>query len=149
MSTVFRNCFRLVIWKMREKAHSEWVDTSVSQRFFLGATESAPFLFSFYIDKAFVRLKYYWLLWLKTTWGLIVNIIWHVSTNFIDNFRVFRLPFVTAFEPEQETWTKRRFLDIKRDFIEQNKHLLSKWESCECNHMKIIKGKWLMLLIFW
>ena len=30
---------------------------------------------------------------------------------------------------EQNALTKRRFLQIKRDFIEQNKHLLGNWES--------------------
>ena len=35
----------------------------------------------------------------------------------------------------------KRFLLIKRDIIEQNKHFLSNMESWECHQMKIIKGK--------
>ena len=59
-----------------------------------------------YIDNNVVRLKYYWLLWLKTTWGLIITIIWHVSTNFTDTILIFCLPLVTAFEPV-DYWRKR------------------------------------------
>ena len=59
-------------------------------------------------------------------------------------FGSIRLPVVTAFEPV-DYWTKRanktEFLDIKRDFIEQNENLLCNMESCEFNHMKVIKGK--------
>ena len=62
-----------------------------------------------------------------------------------------RLHVVTAFEPV-DYWTKRtsktEFLGIKRDFIEQNKHLLCNRDSCDCNQMKIIKGKWFNLLLF-
>ena len=42
---------------------------------------------------------------------------------------------------EQNAPTKLSFWDIKRDFIEQNKHLLCSWDSCDCNHVKIFKGK--------
>jgi hypothetical protein len=48
---------------------------------------------------------------------------------------------------EENMQTKRRFSDIKRDFIEQKEHLLKKWMSSECNHMKI-KGKWLIWSLF-
>jgi hypothetical protein len=49
-------------------------------------------------------------------------------------------------------WTKRanktEVLGLKRDLIEQNKHLLGNWEFCECNPMKIIEGKLFILLLF-
>ena len=49
-------------------------------------------------------------------------------------------------------WTKRtnktEVLDMKRDIIEQNKHLLSNMETWECHQMKIIKGKWFILMLF-
>ena len=32
-------------------------------------------------------------------------------------------------------------LDIKIIFMEQKEHLLCNWESRECKHLKIIKGK--------
>ena len=32
-------------------------------------------------------------------------------------------------------------LDIKKDFIEQNDHLLCNWDPCDCNQMKIFRGK--------
>ena len=35
---------------------------------------------------------------------------------------------------EQNAPTKRRYLDIKINFIEQNKHLLCNMESCECKN---------------
>ena len=63
-------------------------------------------LFFLYIDDAIVWLKYYRLFRLKTTWGLIINIVWHVSTHFTDTIWNFRLPLVTAFNP-LEYWTKR------------------------------------------
>ena len=71
--------------------------------------------------------------------------------NFTDTIWIFRLPVwlrLSLWITEQNAQTKLRVLDIKRDFIEQNKHLLSKWESCECNHMNIMKGKWLILSLF-
>ena len=39
-------------------------------------------------------------------------------------------------------------LDIKSIFMEQQEHLLCNWESRECKHPKIIKGKRLILLLF-
>ena len=79
------------------------------------------------------------------------NIIYYNSTNFTDTigFLVCLLWLrMSLWITEQNAWTKRRFLDMKRDFIKQNKHLLSKWMSSECNHMKIIKGKWLIWSLF-
>jgi hypothetical protein len=67
--------------------------------------------FSFSIDEAIVQLKYDRLFMTKTTWGLIVNIVWHVSTNFYGTFLIFRLPAVTALcangllnKTHQQTW---------------------------------------------
>ena len=34
------------------------------------------------------------------------------------------------------------------DFIEQNKHLLWNWDSCECILMKIIKGRGIFIMLF-
>ena len=34
------------------------------------------------------------------------------------------------------------------DFIEQIKHLLWNWDSWECILMKIIKGKWIFIMLF-
>ena len=34
------------------------------------------------------------------------------------------------------------------DFIEQYKHLLWDWDSWECILMKIIKGKWIFIMLF-
>ena len=76
---------------------SEWT-LGCPQSWLLRTTESAPFLFLFYIDDAVLRLKYYKLFRLKTTWGLILNIVCHVSPNFTDTMN-FRLPVVIAFEP--------------------------------------------------
>jgi hypothetical protein len=42
----------------------------------------------------------------------------------------------------QNMWTKRR------DIIDQNEHLLSNMETWECHQMKIIKGKWFILMPF-
>ena len=59
------------------------------QSFFICPTERVPFLFIFYIDDVIVRLKYYRLFRLKTTWGLNMNIVWHVSMNFTDTIMIF------------------------------------------------------------
>ena len=48
------------------------------------------------IEKATVRLKYYRLFIVKTTWGLIIKKVWHVSTNFTDTIWNFRLPIMTC-----------------------------------------------------
>ena len=81
MSTVFR---LFLFWREWESKTTQWVDPTVSQRFFMRATERVRFSFTFYIDDVIVRLKYYCLLWLKTTRSLIIYIVWHVSTNFTD-----------------------------------------------------------------
>ena len=39
-------------------------------------------------------------------------------------------------------------LDIKIIFMEQKEHLLCNWKSRECKHLKIIKGKRFILLLF-
>ena len=39
-------------------------------------------------------------------------------------------------------------LDIKIILMEQKEHLLCNWESRECKHTKIIKGKRFILLLF-
>ena len=44
--------------------------------------------------------------------------------------------------------TNRGILDIKIIFMEQNEHLLCNWESRECKHPKIIKGKRFNVLLF-
>jgi hypothetical protein len=56
-----------------------------------------------------------------------------------------RLHVLTAFGlqwiTEQNAPTKQSFWDIKRDFIEQNENVFFSWDSCDCNHMNILKGK--------
>ena len=49
---------------------------------------------------------------------------------------------------ELNAQTKGRSLDIKMNFIEQNKHFLSHMETWECHQMKIIKGKWSIFMLF-
>jgi hypothetical protein len=48
------------------------------------------------IEEATVRLKYYWLCIVKTTWGLINKNVWHVSTNFTDTILNLVCPVMTA-----------------------------------------------------
>ena len=112
------------------------------------ATEIVPYLFTFYIDNVIVQLKYYRLFRPKTTWWLNINIAWHVPMNFTDRILIFFVCLLWLRITEEKAWTKQRFLDIKRDFIEQKEHLLNKLMSSECNHMKIIKVKWLILSLF-
>ena len=65
----------------RYSTFKEWlVDISIHQPCAWSGTRISGF--SFPIDEAFVRLKYYWLFMTRTTGGLILNIVWHVSTNF-------------------------------------------------------------------
>ena len=114
--------------------------------------ERVPFLFTFYIDNVIVRLKYYRLFRLKTTWGLNINMAWHVSVNFTDTIWIFFVCLLwlrlSQWITEENLRTKQRFLEIKRDIIEQKEHLLNKWMSSECKHMKIIKGKSLIWSLF-
>ena len=44
--------------------------------------------------------------------------------------------------------TNGGILDMKIIFMEQKEHILCNWESCECKHPKIIKGKRFNLLLF-
>ena len=135
---------------MSEKDHISSVDRQMSLDLLMRAALERHLFFLSCIEKAAVRLKYYRLFIVKTTWGLIIKNVWHVSTNFPDTIWNFRLPVVTCTSlwiTKQNAPTKWRFLDIKRIFMEQNKHLLCNWESRECKHTKIIKGKGLIWLV--
>ena len=43
---------------------------------------------------------------------------------------------------------KLRFFYINMNFIEQNIHVLCNMKSYECHLMKIIKGKWIFIMLF-
>ena len=88
---------------------------------------------------------------LKTTWGLNINIVWHVSMNFTDTIWIIFLPVLTVFEPV-DCWRKRankteifgykETLSNKRNIYWINECLLSAniWSSS--------KGKWFILSLF-
>ena len=136
--TVFRHNFRLLFWKMSEKDHIASVDGWVPVEFCMRQQLGADLFSLSTIEKATVRLKCYQLFIVKTTWGLIIKNVWHVSTN----FTLFEMFVMTSlWITEQNVPTKWRFLDIKIIFMKQNKHLLCNWESHECKHPNIIKGK--------
>ena len=48
----------------------------------------------------------------------------------------------------EHTNNKWLFGHIWWDFMEQISHLLSNWDSWECLLMKIIKGKWIFIVLF-
>ena len=129
----------------------KWVRTITSRQWMAGCQQSFAsatawsrhFLSLSPIEKATVRVKYYQLFIVKTTWGLIIKNIWHVSMNFTDTIWNFRLPRRDQME------VNGGILDIKIIFMEQKEHLLCNWESRECKHPKIIKGKRFILLLFW
>ena len=82
---------------------NQWpVEISIHQPCALGIRLSC---FSFPIDEAFARLKY-WLCMTKTTGGLILNIVCHVSTNFYGTFLIFHLSAFCQSITEQHAWTK-------------------------------------------
>jgi hypothetical protein len=59
-------------------------------------------------------------------------------------FGIFFWPIVTARACGFLNITRQPnvgILDIKIIFMEQKEHLLCNWESRECKHLKIIKGK--------
>ena len=101
MSTVFRNCFQACIL-INEGVRPVWMSGPYR------VAELFHFLFTFYIDDVIVRLKYYRSFRLKTTWGLNMNIVWHVSLRI--QFGFFCLPVLIAFEPV-DYWRKRTWLD--------------------------------------
>ena len=140
--TVFRHSFSLLFWKMSENDHiasvDGWVPAEFCMRQQLGADIFSP------IEKATVRLKYYRLFIVKTTWGLIIKNVWHVSTNFTDTIWKFLLPrrdHSSLWITEHNSPTKWRYFGYKIIFMEQKEHLLCNWESREYKHPKIIKGK--------
>ena len=67
-------------------------------------------------------------------------------------FGIFNCPVVTARACGFLNKTRQPnggILYIKIIFMEQKEHLLCNWESRECKHPKIIKGKRFILLFFW
>ena len=66
VSPVFRHSFRLLFWKMSENE--------------LGQPLCLPLL----LKKRQSRLIYYRLYILKTTWGLIIKNVWHISVDIME-----------------------------------------------------------------
>ena len=85
--TVFRQSFRLLIWKMSENDHFASVDGWVPVEFCMRNSLEQTISLS-PIEDAVVRLKYYRLFIVKTTWGLIIKNVWHVCTDFT-NFSLY------------------------------------------------------------
>ena len=139
--------FRLLFTKMSEKDHIAslygWV--TAAQKFWAS-------IFSLSLKKLHSRLIHYRIYIVKTTWGLIIKNVWHVSTNITDtiwNVRLRCRDRSSLLISEHKRQPNGGILDIKIIFIEQKEHLLCNWESRECKHPKIIKGKWFILLLFW
>ena len=150
--TVFGHSFRLLFRKMSEKDHITSVDGWVPAVFCMRNSLEQTFSLSLLFKKLQSPLKYYRLNIVKTTWRLIIKIVWHVPMNFTDTIWNFRLPRrdrSSLWISKHNAPTKWRFLDLKINFMEQKEHLLCNWESREYKHPKIIKGKELIWLLFW
>ena len=114
--------FRLLFWKMSENDHITLVDSWVSPDLCMREPLERDLFSLSSIENATVRLKYYRLFIVKTTWGLIIKNVWNVSTIFTDTIWNLHLPVVTCTSlwiTQQNAPTKWRFLDIKIIFIEQ------------------------------
>ena len=94
--TVFRHSFSFLFWKMSKNDHIASVDGWVPAEFCMCQQLGADIFSLSPIKKATVRLKYYRLFIVKTTWGLIIKNVWHVSKNFTDTIWNFCLPVVTC-----------------------------------------------------
>ena len=100
---VFGHCFRLLLWKIREIQNFQCVDSGHVQTRVMRVIGNAPFLFLLFYWRKFCPVEI--LFMTKTTRGLILNIVWHVSINFYCTFdfvlmlRVLIVPL--------DFWTKR------------------------------------------
>ena len=81
VSKVFRHSFRLLFWKMSQN------DNIASS----GHMSFDRYCFSLSYCKRHLRLIYYWLYILKTTWGLIIKNVWHFSVDIMETIWNFRL----------------------------------------------------------
>jgi hypothetical protein len=70
-----------------------------------------PFSLSLPIEEATFRLTYYRLYIVKTTWGLIIKNVWHISTNNTDTIWNFRL--WSLWISEQNAPTNWRYFGYK------------------------------------
>ena len=91
VSTVFRHRFRLLFRKMREKDNIVSVDSWVFAEFCLRNRVGQPLSLPLLLKKRQSRLIYYRLYILKTTRGLIIKKVWHVSVDITDTIWNFRL----------------------------------------------------------
>ena len=82
--TVFRHSFRLLFWKISEKDNIASVDSWVFAEFCLRNRVGQPLSLPLLLKKRQSRLIYYRLYILKTTWGLIIKNVWHVSVDIMD-----------------------------------------------------------------
>ena len=147
VSTVFRHSFRLLFWNISQNNNL----ASSGHMSFACATEFVQPLFSPLLLWKTFAVYILLIIYFKTTWGLIIKIVWHVSVDIMETFWNFRLrchdrSFLWI--SEHNAPNKRRYLDIKNIFKEQKEHLLSNWQSREWKHPKI-KGKRLIWLLFW
>jgi hypothetical protein len=143
--TVFRHSFRLLFWKMSGNDHIASLYDWVPAAFCMHNSLEQTFSLSLLMKKLQSRSKYYRLYIVKTTRGLIIKNVWHVSTDYTDTIWNFRLPgrdCLSLWISEHNVPTKWRYFGYKNN-------LLYNWESRECKHPKIIKGKRFILLLFW
>ena len=116
--TVFRHSFRLLFWKMSEKDHITSLYGWVPAAFCMCNSLEQTFSLSLLLKKLQSRLKYYWLYTVKTTWGLIIKNVWHVSTNFTDtiwNLRLLRRDRSSLWISEHNAPTKWRYFGYKNN----------------------------------
>ena len=136
---------------MSENDHIASVDGWVPAEFCMSQQLGADIFSLSPIEEATVRLKYYRLYIVKTPLGLIMKTFDMFLRTLRILFGIFVYPVVTA-RACGFLNIKRQpnggILDIKILFMEQKEHLLCNWESRECKHPKIIKGKLFILLLF-
>ena len=149
VSTVFRYSLRLLFWKMSEKDHNASLYDWVPAAFCMHNSLEQPFSLSLLLKKLHSRLIYYRLHIVKTTCKKLLKCFYKHYGYYLEFSSAMSWPLEPVDFLYITSQTNGGILDIKIIFMEQKEHLLYDWESRECKHPKIIKGKWFTVLLFW
>ena len=122
MWPVFRHCFRLLL-KMREKQHFQWEDSGNFQTWVQRTIGSAPFLFLLFYWRIFCQVEIWLIIYdknnLRIDFKHCLTCFYELLWYFFDFSSVCCEHALFQWIAEQNAPTKRRFLVMNMDFIEQ------------------------------